>query len=163
MKKVSIISAIFLACVITSCKKDVKTIINNTKDASFVIYTFDEYGSPSGSGSGFFIDSEGTGITNYHVLNGAVKALIRMNDSTEVEIDKVLVSDEKWDIIKFSVKNQSKKKFEYLKFADKKPEQGDKVYNISAPMGLEQTVSDGLVSSVRKDSHGDIIQIIAVR
>ena len=28
-------------------------------------------------------------------------------------------------------------------------------------MGLEQTVSDGLVSSVRKDSHGDIIQITA--
>jgi serine protease Do len=161
MRKISFITAILLVCVISSCKKDVKTIISETKEASFVIYTFDEYGSPSGSGSGFFIDSDGTGITNYHVLNGAVKALIRMNDSTEVEIDKVLASDEKWDIIKFSVKNQEKKKFKYLNFADKKPEQGDKVYNISAPMGLEQTVSDGLVSSVRKDSHGDIIQITA--
>lgn len=162
MNKISIIaitvSTLMMLC---SCKKDVKTIINDTKEASFVIYTFDEYGSPSGSGSGFFIDSEGTGITNYHVLNGAVKALIKMNDSTEIEIDKVLVSDEKWDIIKFSIKNTDNKKFKYLKFADKKPEQGDKVYNISAPMGLEQTVSDGLVSSIRKDSHGDIIQITA--
>lgn len=161
MRKITFITAIFLACVISSCKKDVKTIINDTKESSFIIYTFDEFGSPSGSGSGFFIDSDGTGVSNYHVLNGAVKALIRMNDSTEVEIDKVLASDEKWDIVKFSVKNQDQKKFNYLKFADKKPEQGDKVYNISAPMGLEQTVSDGLVSSIRKDSHGDVLQITA--
>ncbi len=161
MRKITFITAIFLACVISSCKKDVKTIINDTKESSFIIYTFDEFGSPSGSGSGFFIDSDGTGVSNYHVLNGAVKALIRMNDSTEVEIDKVLASDEKWDIIKFSVKNQDNKKYKYLKFADKKPEQGDKVYNISAPMGLEQTVSDGLVSSIRKDSHGDVLQITA--
>lgn len=161
MRKITFITAIFLACVISSCKKDVKTIINDTKESSFIIYTFDEFGSPSGSGSGFFIDSDGTGVSNYHVLNGAVKALIRMNDSTEVEIDKVLASDEKWDIVKFSVKNQNQKKFQYLKFADKKPEQGDKVYNISAPMGLEQTISDGLVSSIRKDSHGDVLQITA--
>lgn len=161
MRKITFITAIFLVCVISSCKKDVKTIINDTKESSFIIYTFDEFGSPSGSGSGFFIDSDGTGVSNYHVLNGAVKALIRMNDSTEVEIDKVLASDEKWDIVKFSVKNQNQKKFQYLKFADKKPEQGDKVYNISAPMGLEQTVSDGLVSSIRKDSHGDVLQITA--
>lgn len=161
MRKTVFFTAIVFACTISSCKKDVKTIINETKEASFIIYTFDEFGSPSGSGSGFFIDSNGTAITNYHVLNGAVKALIRMNDSTEVEIDKVLASDEKWDIIKFSVNNKDQKKFKYLKFADKKPEQGDKVYNISAPMGLEQTVSDGLVSSTRKDSHGDILQITA--
>ena len=113
MRKITFITAIFLACVISSCKKDVKTIINDTKESSFIIYTFDEFGSPSGSGSGFFIDSDGTGVSNYHVLNGAVKALIRMNDSTEVEIDKVLASDEKWDIVKFSVKNQDKKKFKY--------------------------------------------------
>ena len=142
-------------------QKDVKTIIAETKEASFIIYTFDEYGSPSGCGSGFFIDSDGTGVTNYHVLNGSVKALLRLNDSTEVEIDKVLASDEKWDIVKFSVKNPKQTKYKYLSFADKMPEQGDKIYNISAPMGLEQTVSDGIVSSIRKDSHGDIIQITA--
>ena len=59
MRNLLFITTIFLACVLSSCKKDVKTIINDTKEASFVIYTFDEYGSPSGSGSGFFIDSKG--------------------------------------------------------------------------------------------------------
>ena len=44
MRKISFIAALLLACVITSCKKDVKTIISETKEASFVIYTFDENG-----------------------------------------------------------------------------------------------------------------------
>ena len=98
-KIIKIALCIVISTTMIGCKKDVKTIISDTKAASFVIYTFDEYGSPSGSGSGFFIDSKGTGITNYHVLDGAVKAILKMSDSTEVEIDKVLASDEKWDIV----------------------------------------------------------------
>lgn len=151
-----------LAILLSGCgPKDVKTIIAETKEASFIIYTYDEYGTPKGSGSGFFINADGVGITNYHVLDGAVKAQLTLSDSTELEIDKVLASDAKWDIIKFSVKNQDNKKFKFLKFSNKLVEQGDKVYNISAPMGLEQTVSDGLVSSLREDSHGQVVQITA--
>lgn len=160
-KKLNFILIAIISIMIIGCKKNLKTIINDTKEASFVIYTFDEYGSPSGCGSGFFIESDGTGITNYHVLNGATKAIIRMSDSTEIEIDKVLTSNEELDIAKFSVKNQENKEFKYLKFSERKPEQGDKVYNISAPLGLEQSVSDGIVSSVRSDSNTDIIQITA--
>ena len=55
----------------------------------------------------------------------------------------------------------SGKDFQYLTFADKVVEQGDKVYNISAPLGLEHTVSEGIVSSLRSDSHGKVIQITA--
>lgn len=162
MKKILYGIVVTLATLLYSCgPKNVKTIIAETKEASFIIYTYDEYGTPAGNGSGFFIDTNGTGITNYHVLNGAVKALITLHDSTKLEIDKVLASDSKWDIIKFSVKNPDGKQFKHLKFADKTVEQGDKVYNISAPMGLEQTVSDGLVSAIREDSHGQTIQITA--
>lgn len=152
---------VLVALSLLSCKKNLKDIIQECKRATFTIYTFDEYGSPSGSGSGFFIDETGMAISNYHVLDGATKAIIRTIDSLEYEIDKVVASDKKWDIVKFSVKNNSNKNFSYLKFADRPVEQGDKVCNISSPMGLEQTVSEGIVSSVRNDSHGDLIQITA--
>ncbi|MBP5344600.1 MAG: trypsin-like peptidase domain-containing protein [Bacteroidales bacterium] len=162
MKKILYSFIATLTILLTSCgHKNVKTIIAETKEASFIIYTYDEYGAPMGSGSGFFINADGIGITNYHVLDGAVKAQLTLSDSSEVEIDKVIASDVKWDIIKFSVKNPDNKKFKFLKFANKPVEQGDKVYNISAPMGLEQTVSDGLVSSIREDSHGQVVQITA--
>ena len=145
-----------------SCKPNLKEIVNDTEKATFIIYAYDEYGSPKGTGSGFFIDSKGIGITNYHVLDGAVKAILKTSDEKEYEIYQVLASDRKWDIIKFSVKNTDNIKFEYLDFANKEVEKGDKVYNISSPMGLEASVSEGIVSSIRSDKrYGQTIQTTA--
>ena len=145
----------------TGCSQSVQEIIENTKNATVTIYTFDKYGSPSGEGSGFFIDSDGTCLTNYHVLDGATKAILRTSEDIEFEIDSVLLSDKKKDIIKFNIKNPNKKKFAYLRFANSELKQGDKVYNVSSPVGLEQTVSDGIISALRNDSHGEIVQITA--
>lgn len=155
-----------IACVISillcSCQKGLKEIIDNTESATFIIYTYDEFGSPSGSGSGFFIDENGTGITNYHVLEGAVKAKLKTSDGLEYEINEVISSDKNWDIIKFSTNNCNNIKFKYLNFSDKKIEKGDVVYNISSPLGLEKSISNGIVSSLRQDEkHGDIVQVTA--
>ena len=154
----------FMVCMIlcVSCKPNLKNIVEETEKATFIIYTYDEYGSPQGTGSGFFIDGEGTGITNYHVLDGAVKAVLKTSDEKEYEINQVLASDRKWDIIKFSVKNTENVKFKYLNIADKEVQKGDKVYNISSPMGLEASVSEGIVSSIRIDKrYGQTIQTTA--
>ena len=77
-----------LSLLLLSCSKGAKTVLEKAEMATFIIYTFDEYGSPAGSGSGFFIDKEGIGITNYHVLDGAQKAVLRLKDGKEYEIDK---------------------------------------------------------------------------
>lgn len=149
---------LFLINVIfVSCQKELKDIVNDSEKAIFTIYTYDEFGSPSGNGSGFFIDEKGTGITNYHVLDGAIKAILKTSDGEKFEIDKVIASDKRWDIIKFTTKNADKK-FNYLKFSKSNIEKGDVVYNISSPLGLENSVSEGIVSSIREDSHGKIIQ-----
>lgn len=145
----------------SGCKQSIQDIISETKEATLTVYTFDEYGSPLGSGSAFFIDKDGTGITNFHVLDGATKATVKMANGTELEIDSVISSNRKKDIVKFVVRNPEKKIFKYLRFAKTDPQQGDKIYNISAPMGLEHTFSDGVVSATRSDSHGEVIQITA--
>ena len=142
-----------------SCSKGPKVVLDKAENATFIIYTFDEHGSPAGSGSGFFIDKDGVGITNYHVLDKSMKAVIKLKNGDEYEIDKVIASDKKWDIVKFSVRNEDDTKFNYLKLSKSKIEQGDRVYNLGAPMGLDQTFADGLVSSIRSDSHGQVAQI----
>lgn len=151
-----------VVCVIifSACKPSLKDIVKDTEQATFIIYTYDEYGTPKGTGSGFFIDRKGTGITNYHVLDGAVKAVLKTSDGERYEIDQVVASDRKWDIAKFTIKNNKQEVFPYLKFADKKIEKGDKAYNISSPLGLEASISEGIVSSLRSDGqHGNIVQI----
>lgn len=157
--KINYIVSIVIACFLLSCSQGAKSVLEKAEDATFIIYTFDEHGSPAGSGSGFFIDKEGVGITNYHVLDKSMKAVIKLKDGQEYEIDKVLASDKKWDIVKFSILNEDQAKFSYLEFSNKEIEQGDKVYNLGAPMGLEQTFADGLVSSIRSDSHGQVAQV----
>lgn len=154
---------IILICIsLTSCKKSIKDIIADTEDATFVVYTYNSFGSPQGIGSGFFIDDKGIGVTNYHVLDGAIKASIKTSDGSEYEIDRVLASDKDWDILKFSIKNPERESFETLDFRDKEMEKGDIVYNISNPLGLESTVSEGIVSSLREDGrHGKTVQITA--
>lgn len=160
--KMKIINHFFVFVVIFclhSCAKDTKDILKHAEMATFIIYTFDEHGAPAGSGSGFFIDQNGTGITNYHVLDKCMKAILRLKDGKEYEIDQVLASDKKWDVVKFSTLHESTEEFRYLKFSRKAIEQGEKVYNIGAPMGLEQTFADGLVSSLRTDTHGEVVQV----
>lgn len=156
-----VLAVSLLAILFTGCAKDAKGIMNESKDAIVTIYTFDEYGSPSGSGSGFFINADGCGVTNFHVLDGSVKATLKTSEGKEFEIDSVLVSDRKKDIVKFSIKNPSSQKFTYLSFSDAELSYGDKVYNISSPMGFEQSLSEGIISALREDSHGPIVQITA--
>ncbi len=50
----------------------------------------------------------------------------------------------------------------FLEVSGKLPEVGEKIYAIGHPMGLEKTVSEGIVSAIRKlPKLGDIIQITA--
>jgi serine protease Do len=128
-----------------------KEIITNSEKASFIIYCYDEYGIPNGSGSGFFINEYGEGITNYHVLEGCAKSIIITKDSIQYEIDTILKANKKKDILTFRIKNPKKKKFSSLKFSSKAPEKGDEIYCLSNPLRLENTFSNGIISNLTKE------------
>jgi serine protease Do len=145
-----------------SCTTSLPDIVKKTEQATFVIYMYDEYGSPNGSGSGFFIKEEGVGMTNYHVLDKSVKATIKTSDEAEYEIDSVLYASSQKDLLIFAIKNEQQKQFSTLKLAKRNPLKGTKVFNISSPRGYESSVSDGIVSSYRQNNTmGEIVQITA--
>lgn len=78
---------------------------------------------------------------------------------TLISISSVVIQNEKNDLIKFSISNPLQKSFPFLQIADKRPLEGETVFVIDKPKGLEFTVSTGIVSSVRKDgAFGQIIQ-----
>ena len=153
---------VFFIVIFSSCKKELSDIINESEKATFIVYTYDEFGTPSGSGSGFFIDESGIGLTNCHVLEGAAKAVIVTYDSSKYEIERILSADSKKDLLKFKIKNTNQKTFSILKFSSSATKKGDRVYCISNPLGLESTLSEGIASAVRTDKlHGNIIQFSA--
>lgn len=137
-------------------------LVSKSEKAVFAIYTYDEYGSPSGMGTGFFIDSKGTGITNYHVLDGAYKAVIKLSDNSKYDITKILSSNQEADLIRFTISNPSNKIFSALNISQVVPQKGQKIFVIGNPEGLESTVSEGIVSSIRElEDFGNILQITA--
>ena len=106
-------------------------------------------------GSAFFIDSSGLMITNYHVIasevdpkyQGYSRLYIRMGDSTSPRIPARVVG---WDkaldlaLIKADINP------EYVfSIVDRViPRVGDTVFAIGSPMGLEQTVTSGIISAL---------------
>jgi serine protease Do len=61
-------------------------LVQNSKPSVFSIITYDNKNNPLAYGTGFFIDSKGTGITNYHVLEGANSALIKTLDGNHYQV-----------------------------------------------------------------------------
>ena len=134
----------------SSCNTNVKRIIERADNASFIIYTFDELGRATSGASGFFIDANGTGITNFHVLNNATHATIRTANGREYMIDAVIASDINKDIAKFSIRHNGER-FSFLRFSRRQIERGDVVYNISSPFGHRNSFFSGVVSAIRTE------------
>ncbi|MBQ6846299.1 MAG: serine protease [Oscillospiraceae bacterium] len=128
--------------------------------AVFYIEVYDARGNALGSGSGFFIDANGTAVTNHHVIDGASSANIKCAHNGNIyKVEGVYDYDIKndWAIIKVKGNN-----FPYLEINEEVPASGATVYTIGSPLGLENTISQGLVSNSKRTIDGtDYIQISA--
>jgi len=106
-----------------------------------------------GMGSGFVIDKEGHILTNYHVIEGAGKIVVILDDNgTEKEYTATLVgSDPKTDIalIKINRESGDNKDFPFLRLGSSENlEVGEWVVAIGNPFGLSHTVTVGVVSAL---------------
>ncbi|MBW1973407.1 MAG: tetratricopeptide repeat protein, partial [Deltaproteobacteria bacterium] len=136
-------------------------IIKKVEPSIVLILTYDNKRKPLGQGSGFFINKQGDVITNRHVLKGASYAYVKTKDKKIYPIKKILAEDKKSDLIRVSVKIPHKA-VHPLSLSTSLPKVGERIIVIGSPLGLEQTVTDGIVSAVRKiPAFGWIIQITA--
>jgi S1-C subfamily serine protease len=102
----------------------------------------------SSIGSGFPLDDKGTIVTNYHVIEGAKSASIKFGQKT-VELEGFLVFSPGKDIAILKAK-LGPEQVSPLKLAVGTPSKGEPVLTFGAPLGFDSTVSNGIVSSVRK-------------
>lgn len=112
------------------------------------------------SGSGFFIDPSCVGVTNYHVIEGAYSAEITAVDGTKYEMGMVLYYDKDRDIAVFDALPTNNQEIyghaPYLNLATPSSiHNGDVVYAIGSPLGLQNSITDGLVSNKDRVLPGD--------
>ena len=95
-------------------------------------------------GTAFFITSGGYMLTNHHVIEGADKITVTLNDRTE--LDAVLIgSDERSDVAVLKVEGSQ---FPALPIGDSNGlKVGEPVLAIGSPFGFDYSASAGIVSA----------------
>lgn len=102
-----------------------------------------------GTGSGFIINKEGDIITNAHVVSGADKVTVILKDGRQIE-GKVLGSDELTDIAVVQVKADNLPVVSLGSSQSLQP--GDWAIAIGNPLGLDNTVTAGIISAIGRNS-----------
>lgn len=97
-----------------------------------------------GVGSGFIVDPKGYILTNYHVVQGATRIIVRLQDGEEYR-GTVKGIDEETDVA--VVKINAPRDLPTVKLGNSDDVQvGDWVLAIGSPFGLDQTVTAGIIS-----------------
>ncbi len=97
-------------------------------------------------GSGFIIDKDGYIITNNHVVDGADEIKVKLADGREYEA-KVIGRDPKTDLALIKISSFFKD-LPALTLGDSDQQRvGDWVLAIGNPFGLEETVTQGIISA----------------
>lgn len=136
-------------------------LVNEIRPAVVTVIVYDIDQEVAGIGSGFFIDQDGHLITNYHVLDGRYTAKVKTADGSTYPIKLIVADSKEADLVKVQVEIPSKK-FKWVKTADRLPSIAEQILVVGSPMGLEQTVSEGIVSSIREiPTVGEFFQMSA--
>lgn len=116
--------------------------------------------TPSGQGTGFFASGDGLILTNYHVIRGATEAVIVTADKVEHKDVEVIAIDKSLDLAVLRIKSAGQKA---LLLGDSQAAAvGEHVVAIGNPLGLGDTISDGLLSGMRDFGDGvGVLQISA--
>ena len=134
-----------------------RNIFQRYSSAVFMVFTSN--GFQGYQGSGFFINSSGLAVSNYHVFKGTnvgAEQIKLQGCETPYKVTNVIASSEEFDFILFQTNCTNTN---YIPIAKDKPYVGEKVYAIGSPRGLENTFSSGEVSQWRDDN---LMQISAL-
>ena len=101
-----------------------------------------------GGGTGFLIDDHGTIATNSHVIHDATDVEVKLRDGTWIREVDLLVESVEADLALLRVKHSKLSPPLTLGDSDASAV-GDQVVAIGNPLGLEHTLTDGLVSARR--------------
>jgi S1-C subfamily serine protease len=130
----------------------VSQIVDKCGKAVVLIATSKETEDAIGVGSGFIVDPKGIIVTNYHVIEGAFPALVKLINGDIYDDIAIIDTDARRDIAVLKIKGYN---LPTIKFGDSsKVKVGEQIIVIGNPQGLENTVTDGLVSGFRDFGEG---------
>ena len=139
-----------------------KNTIAIEKAASSVvkIYCYDYEGNESATGSGFIAFDDRTIVTNYHVMEEAYTCKISTEEDKTYEVESILAYSQEQDLAILRLKESPRLKVLKLSNSDK-TKKGETVTAIGSPLGIKNTVSQGVLSGRLMEENMDVLQFTA--
>lgn len=111
-------------------------------------------------GTGFVVRADGWVATNFHVVRGATEISVVFSDHKEFPVVEIMNANRLHDLVILRIDAKGLPTLPVGNSDTVRP--GDSVLAIGHPLGLEDTVSNGLISAVRHVHDGlDVLQVSA--
>ena len=160
MKSFGLLLLLLIPAPIRASQDLLPELVRRIKPSAVAIETFDSRGEQLTRGSGFFVESDRI-VTNRHVIEGAYRAEVHSSTGAVFPVRGVLAVDAEGDIALLKI-DVPANQIRPLPLDKTSPQEGESVVVIGNPLGLEGSVTNGIVSAVRDiPTFGRIIQITA--
>jgi len=120
--------------------------------------------TPAGLGSGFFINEDGFLITNFHVTEDETQISVEVFQQKNGELErqvykqvKIVALNKFGDLALLKVEDKEAPKFAHVSLGDSDTlAVGERVFAIGSPLGLERSVTEGIVSTKTRQLQGNL-------
>jgi serine protease Do len=138
--------------------RNVRDLVNSIGEAVVQVRT------PSGLGSGFFINEEGFLITNFHVIEGETQISLEVYHQKEGQLERrsykqvrIVAINKFEDLALLKIDDKDAPKFKYVSMGSADAMAvGERVFAIGSPLGLERTVTEGMLSTKTRQMQGEL-------
>ncbi len=141
-----------------SAARDVSSLVKQIGEAVVQVRT------PGGLGSGFFLNEDGYLITNFHVIEGETEISVEVYHQRDGQLDretykqvKIIAINKFHDFALLHIEDKNVPKFKPVTLGSADAlNVGDGVFAIGSPLGLERTVTQGILSTKTRQLEGEL-------
>jgi serine protease Do len=154
----SMASQFYYSDVRAAAARDVSSLVKQIGEAVVQVRT------PEGLGSGFFLNADGYLITNFHVIEGETEISVEVYHQRDGQLDretykqvKIVAINKFHDLALLHIEDKDAPKFKYITLGSSDAlNVGDSVFAIGSPLGLERTVTSGILSTKTRELEGEL-------
>jgi serine protease Do len=120
--------------------------------------------TPGGLGSGFIINEEGFLMTNFHVIEGETQIVVEVYHQRNGQLDRKSYKDVRIvainkfeDLALLKIEDRGAPKFKAVSLGSSDAlAVGESVFAVGSPLGLERTVTEGILSTKTRQLAGTL-------
>ncbi|HWW01454.1 MAG TPA: trypsin-like peptidase domain-containing protein [Candidatus Acidoferrum sp.] len=138
--------------------RTVRELVNELGEAVVQVRT------PGGLGSGFILNDDGFLMTNFHVIEGETQISVEVYHSAGGELERktykqvrIIAINKFGDLALLKIDDKDAPKFKSVLLGSADAlSVGEGVFAIGSPLGLERTVTEGILSTKTRPMMGDL-------